>query len=68
MNQQDKEILQLVVKNSVLEAFKEHTEEVIVPMQNRLTIVESDIKFARRTAKAVWAGITLFLSYLGLKA
>lgn len=67
MNNQDKEILQLVVKNAVLEAFKEHTEDVIVPLQERVTVVETDIKFARRTAKGAWAVLLICLSYLGIR-
>ena len=67
MNNQDRQILELVVKNAVLEAFQEHTEEVITPLQKRLTHVENDIVFARRTAKGVWAIIILGLSYIGIK-
>lgn len=67
MNQDDKDILHLTVKTAVLEGFKEYHEENVVPLQTRVTGMENDVIFIRRSARGVWGIILLIAAYLGIK-
>lgn len=67
MNQQDKDILTLTVKNAVLEGLGEYHTNNVVPLETRVTNVEGDIKFAKRGMRGVYGVILMALAYFGIK-